>query len=544
MDANRERELFGPIDDSVLNKQDTHRSRMISINRDHNETLLQLFQGSQNVFWTFKTTPGPDDFVLHPRVLDRLQVMGFYGPARCGSIRLDRHLITALVERWRPETHTFHFPIGETTITLQDVAILWGLSIEGEPIICREPHRTKTEWRQYCLQWLGFQPQESEMRSKTAILLSALSDRLKHRPDIDMNTPQDVVDQYARGCALILLGGLMMPNSSRCSVSLLYLQFLENVTKAGEYSWGSAVLAVLYRELCTTSQAEKTTIAGALSLLQIWAWSRINVIQPLKVRDMIVAGTLLGADNRDLGLPPYGVRWIHYNDHTRSVSNTIRVYRDIFDRLSPEQFIWEPYDMTLPDIATLGPRCLTENWMSECPLISVGIVEIHYPNRVLRQFGMIQGIPNVVHSTHASLHDIDRRGKEGYDWVSKHAHWITYWRDRSPFTPAMPINGGVTLTDDYMQWYYRITRRLISPDQYTAEVGGFQPLRTSTRDVLVIIYLNIHLICFYDNMNSKMCITVHLFIFPFRSNGSHVLKLVEIRLQLTIENHWWVCLIL
>ncbi|KAL8539638.1 hypothetical protein ACS0TY_001302 [Phlomoides rotata] len=101
-------------------------------------------QGSQNIFWTHRTTQDEDDFVLHPRVLDRLELMGFYGPARCGYYRLDRHLIAALVERWRPETHTFHFPVGEWTITLQDVAIIWGLSIEGGLVICREPNRTKT----------------------------------------------------------------------------------------------------------------------------------------------------------------------------------------------------------------------------------------------------------------------------------------------------------------------------------------------------------------------------------------------------------------
>ncbi|KAL8522937.1 hypothetical protein ACS0TY_013042 [Phlomoides rotata] len=94
--------------------------------------------------------------------------MGFYGPARCGYHRLDRHLITALVERWRPETHPFHFPIGEVPITLQDVAVIWGLPIEGEPVVCREPHRTKIEWRAYCHQWLGFSPHESEMRTSQA----------------------------------------------------------------------------------------------------------------------------------------------------------------------------------------------------------------------------------------------------------------------------------------------------------------------------------------------------------------------------------------
>ncbi|KAL8464710.1 hypothetical protein ACS0TY_034279 [Phlomoides rotata] len=60
--------------------------------------------------------------------------MGFYGPARCGYHRLDRHLITALGERWGSETHTFHFPTGEVTITLQDVAVIWGYQLRESPL--------------------------------------------------------------------------------------------------------------------------------------------------------------------------------------------------------------------------------------------------------------------------------------------------------------------------------------------------------------------------------------------------------------------------
>lgn len=47
---------------------------------------------------------------------------------------LDRALLTAWVDRWRPETHTFHLPCGEMAPTLQDVAFLLGLPVRGEAV--------------------------------------------------------------------------------------------------------------------------------------------------------------------------------------------------------------------------------------------------------------------------------------------------------------------------------------------------------------------------------------------------------------------------
>jgi hypothetical protein len=47
---------------------------------------------------------------------------------------LDRRLLAALLDRWRPETHTFHLPCGETAPTLQDVSYLLGLPIAREAV--------------------------------------------------------------------------------------------------------------------------------------------------------------------------------------------------------------------------------------------------------------------------------------------------------------------------------------------------------------------------------------------------------------------------
>ncbi|CAN1156077.1 Protein MAIN-LIKE 2 [Linum perenne] len=66
-----------------------------------------------------------------------------------------KELVTALIERWRPETNTFHLVPGEATITLEDVEVLTGLPTTGRPLIVSLDERPVTE---ICEQWLGVQP--------------------------------------------------------------------------------------------------------------------------------------------------------------------------------------------------------------------------------------------------------------------------------------------------------------------------------------------------------------------------------------------------
>ncbi|MFQ6668533.1 hypothetical protein Gotur_034145 [Gossypium turneri] len=70
-----------------------------------------------------------------PLVENYLRKVGFWHVATVGrGCKLDPKLINALIERWRPDTHTFYLPCGECTITLEDVNMQLGLPVDGYPI--------------------------------------------------------------------------------------------------------------------------------------------------------------------------------------------------------------------------------------------------------------------------------------------------------------------------------------------------------------------------------------------------------------------------
>jgi hypothetical protein len=63
--------------------------------------------------------------------------------------------ITAMVDWWRPETHSFHLPCGEMTMTLEDVAMILGLPIRGRPITGR---MDSARWCERVVIFIGREP--------------------------------------------------------------------------------------------------------------------------------------------------------------------------------------------------------------------------------------------------------------------------------------------------------------------------------------------------------------------------------------------------
>ncbi|KAL0324967.1 UNVERIFIED_CONTAM: Serine/threonine-protein phosphatase 7 long form [Sesamum radiatum] len=190
----------------------------------------------------------------------------------------------------RSETHSFHFRIGEALITLQDVQVIWGLPIDGEPVLGTDLERTTTQWQEYYMQYICFASVEGALKGSRLQVKSIIS----HIScvQITLDTPNQSIVQYSHAVALLLLDGTMCPDSSG---NLVWLRIIPLCSGLG---------------------------APCVHMGQ----HSIN-------------------NNRVLPEAPYGAMWNCEHTFTRTVRTAVRVIRDILDEMQYDQFIWQPYDM-------------------------------------------------------------------------------------------------------------------------------------------------------------------------------------------------------
>ncbi|XP_016747364.2 protein MAINTENANCE OF MERISTEMS-like [Gossypium hirsutum] len=161
------------------------------------------------------------------RLRPYLEQAGFGSAALIRTSDLRYDLLTALVERLCPETHTFHFPCGECTVTLEDVAMQLGLSIDGSPLLGESPEDEESNFSGLKFTWLKAKFGQLSATATEGELMCA-----------------------ARAYIMHIIGGVLMPDANNNKVHLMYLPLLVDLSSVSSYNWGSAVLAVLYRELC------------------------------------------------------------------------------------------------------------------------------------------------------------------------------------------------------------------------------------------------------------------------------------------------------
>ena len=169
---------------------------------------------------------------LAPEIEGLVAATGLSPLITCSVDTGDRGLISAFMERWHKETSSFHLPVGELTITLDDVVSLLHLPILGafhsfEPLHIDEVVLMLGE----LLEVFGEEVRAEIVQCHGAyVCLSWLRDIYQSRCEAGHWTV------IARAYLLHLLGCTLFANKSAAHGHVVFLDAFRNLSQSGSYA--------------------------------------------------------------------------------------------------------------------------------------------------------------------------------------------------------------------------------------------------------------------------------------------------------------------
>ncbi|KAK1387945.1 hypothetical protein POM88_016123 [Heracleum sosnowskyi] len=238
-----------------------------------------------------------------------------------------------------PPLHSRMVPILQDLSFDGDTSVLLGLRIDG--LAVTSFITVDGGWGKFVEHVFGvFPSKEEEVGGGGAVKVGGVlvRGRLKFSSlnSVFPSLPDDASDlqlrRYTQSYILQLIGGVLFTDHSGGQVHCMYIPLIKDLDSCAKLSWGFAVLAFLYRELCKSYRKDKDENAGCLILLQLWAWSRLHTLSHVPRAPSLNNPEIWGA------LPgPYGLRWyasLSFIDKLRH-ANTERTLRPIEKSASP-----------------------------------------------------------------------------------------------------------------------------------------------------------------------------------------------------------------
>ncbi|XP_010532985.1 PREDICTED: serine/threonine-protein phosphatase 7 long form homolog [Tarenaya hassleriana] len=433
----------GPLKDIVLYDQEKHVSSAVWDGQERGALRCHEHTSKLN------------EWRLSSKQVELVERAGFGYLRQIPAISLDNPLISALVERWRRETNTFHFTLGELTVTLEDVALLLGLAVDGKAVI----GVTYTTCSSVCEKYLGLSP-DSNYASGGMVKLSWLKEFFSGCPD---DASYEEIERRTRAYLLYLVGSTIFSTTTGNKVPVMYLPLFEDFDEAGTYAWGAAALAFLYRALGNASVKSQSTICGCLTLLQCWSYYHLNIGRPKLNRDPV-------HDHF-----PFVLRW-KGKQSGPTANRDVVFYRKALDSLKPCDVEWLPYENMESELVPDHIRGSLPLGKSKTMLICFDKAERHLPDRCVRQFGMFQGIPEDVQRWVRKSRGVDG----GVDLSGKMEAELSEWEQR--WDSILHDDVGAVDESDYMRWYSGITRKIVGrPISLSSE---FQRTISNVREIL------------------------------------------------------------
>jgi len=214
-------------------------------------------------------------------VFGSLKESGLHDLVFLGYATVRHALLMTLCERWHPETSTFHMPLGEMTVTLDDVACLMHLHIEGQ-MLSHPTKMLKHEGVALMVRHLGVSEREAEKIASTEYggyisypKLKELYMRHLGRANIladpeEMEELERVRNFCVRCYLLYLVGCLLFGDRSNKRIELVYLTTMEDgLAGMRNYSLGGMTLAYLYNELAEACLPGDRALGGSVTLLTV-----------------------------------------------------------------------------------------------------------------------------------------------------------------------------------------------------------------------------------------------------------------------------------
>ncbi|KAH1228321.1 Protein MAIN-LIKE 1 [Glycine max] len=275
----------------------------------------------------------------------------------------DWGLLSAFVEWWHRETSSFHLPVGELTITLDDVSSLLYLPVVGD-LHAFEPLHVDDAVQMLVDLLMVF---AESARAETArcrgpyVCLQWVRDIYQRRCQAGHWTAA------ARAYLLHLLGCTLFTNKSATNVHVVYLEALRDLSMTERYAWGVAALVLMYDQLNDASMSHNRQLGGYITLLQYWIYEYFPS----------VGDSIADQDYDEDSLR--ACRWIMTKKTVKSICTS--AYRERLDRLRILDVCWIPYG---------EHRSVRDSHVRSCysGLLRWGPVAVYYrPERVVRQFG-------------------------------------------------------------------------------------------------------------------------------------------------------------
>jgi len=192
-------------------------------------------------------------------------------------------LVCAMAERWHEETGNFYLPVGEMTITLDDVACLLGIPVVGRLI--QEDDLDHDQGVDLMVTHLLFPVEEAvEQTSNNSgafVTYTALKERYEHLlnscnhllgEDLSEEEEEDlsrIRPDCVKAFLFLFLGYTIFAGKNSKTINLLWMLAIRDLDDIGTWSCGGMGLAFLYEQLNLNFSEHVGAVGGYMTLLVV-----------------------------------------------------------------------------------------------------------------------------------------------------------------------------------------------------------------------------------------------------------------------------------